>query len=261
MADQSILSGAHYARYKVGTERLAEWLVATANRCTDITVLVKAFEARDATERVVAHSVQLQTGEYLALAQPIAKAVKDGLFDVGVPYHVVGNLEIVIRLRRESHDFYAAISMRRYQSLSDDDMRHKHFIGLLRRVCSMLKEAHTTTCRRAANSSQVPSWMDAALNDEKEQQQSGQTKPTDKHLSSIRAARSKKNAQSKSKSIRTGTINRVDLSNATFKLSQESYDLKLALWCHLRDLYDVRVLCRDTGTTGAKAKSAPCMRL
>ncbi|KAF2162415.1 hypothetical protein M409DRAFT_27040 [Zasmidium cellare ATCC 36951] len=209
MTDQNATSGSRCARYKVGTERLERWLVTTTNSCTDVTALVEVLSAGNANEQVIAGTVPLRSDEYVPVAEAIAKAVEDEEYNIVVPGHVLRNLRTVIRLRKEEHHIHAAISMRVYQALSDNDKSHKHFIEVLESVQLILKGAYDLATTRAADFSTVET-----------------------------------DAQSGPR--RGGTVNRVDLSSASFKPSNKAAEPEHTLWSHLQELHDVKVSIQET---------------
>ncbi|KAK4494692.1 hypothetical protein PRZ48_014048 [Zasmidium cellare] len=243
MAEQNFHSGSNHDRYKSGTKRLCQWLVTVSNQCTDITGLVSALPPRNSHAQVVAQSVQLQTDEYISLARTISQAVKDGEPGIFVPRFVLDNIDTVIRLRQEEHEFYAATSMIVHKELSEDDKSHKHFIQVLRQVWAILGPAHTTSSQRAANELNKASWMNAIL-DNDDQRQVIQTGLIATGQSFKRSAKARN--ISNSKATPTKTVNCVDLSKATFDVGNEANDPKHDLYCHLQDMHSVRTSCSET---------------
>lgn len=210
--------GGRYWRYKEGTKFITEWLLDTAHRHTDITKIISSLKNRKPPRKSALYEVKLNTDEYKDLAYAIL-GTKKALQPVpGSVFTILGKII-------EDRDEQALVSAQ--EDLNpESDRKHKHFNDVLKDVQKTLRSVQhnydSSTSKKAAGAEMGNLFNNLTL----EETTGLDTFDTD----TAKASSKKKEASPK----------------WNIKIESDHEPPDYALWCHLEDLYDIRMSVMDT---------------
>ncbi|KAK5170150.1 uncharacterized protein LTR77_004735 [Saxophila tyrrhenica] len=221
-ASSSAVAG-RYQAYKTGTQNIADWLVAAASRCCDLTTIIAS---RESSTSKAAKKTQGGLVDVALCSQDLvglAEAIADSADQVRIPLRVLTNLNTVIGARQEFANWHS--SRKDASEFRKENDGHVYFIKVLQRVHDILKGARSKPPAGAA-ASDVLSDLLASL-----------------HVEEPDAS-----------PFSTNSLKSFHLNAASLKLDEQQETSAFELWCFLQDLNDVR---QDVRARSASSSPVP----
>ncbi len=243
-----------YLRYKAGTRKTREFLIATAARCGDLATILPRFNARFLKRLQLFSKNQLSENLRTDELVSMAKAIANSAISVEIPESILRVLREAITLREGYAAWYSA--QRGGSELQRANESHRHFIEVgchltfhqtdlmsaqaLRQVLELL-----TSARVRSAATVVPSKAGAGSR----ACQTARARPQDAtDLMSDTPADSQLNQTTSPSSDAEleATNDPLVPPNASVKLEKKIADPGFAFWCHLKDMNDV---CEEVHNT------------
>lgn len=232
----SPLSG-RYKLYKAGTSKVVNWLANAASRCCDIKTVVQSLGSSASVTKhkrpASRNDVVISTKELLKLAEAIVHAKSPQ----PIPADIIHVAKDVITGREQCAAWYAGQVIAGDSSIAKENSSHRFFIEVLRRIVTLLEEAHVRNTEASVQC--ITSTVGTACKKDKPANGALENLFSLLEVQEPSASPLGQDSPSLLENQAKPTL------KTNFKPEIEDKQPAFATWCFLQDLHDVRCFVKE----------------